>query len=312
MLGLERTAAVDAEVVGLAVGERGQFDADFFQVEACDFFVEPFWEDVYGGLVEVAIFPQVKLSQHLIGEAVGQDETWMSCGASEVHQTSLGQNENFVSIGESVFVDLRLDVGALDAGLTVEEVHLDLVIEVADVADDGLVFHPLHVFEGDNVHVSGCGYVDVAATKGFLDGGDFVAFHRGLQRVDGVDFRHDDACALSAEGLGAAFADIAVAADDGHLTGDHDVDGTVESVYEGVSATVEVIELRFCDGIVHIERRDEEFALLLEFVEAVDTGGGFFGHAAPFLHHRAPIDGIFAVDVFEEIFDDGFFGAFRG
>ena len=285
MLGLERTAAVDAEVVGLAVGERGQFDADFFQVEACNFFVETFREDVYGGLVEVAIFPQIKLSQHLIGEAVGHDETGMSCGASEIHQPSFGQHKNLVTIGEAVFVDLRLDVGALHAGLTVEEVHLDLVIEVADVADDGLVFHPLHVFEGDDVHVPGGGDVDVAAAEGFLDGGDFVAFHRGLQRVDGVDFGHDDAGALSAEGLGAAFADIAVSADDGDLTGDHDVDGAVESVHEGVAAAVEVVELRLRDGIVHVERGDEEFALLLEFVEAVDACGGFFGHAAPIFHY---------------------------
>ena len=145
MLWLERTAAVNAEVVGLAVGERGQFDADFFQVEASNFFVETFWEDVYGGLVEVAIFPQIKLSQHLIGEAVGHDETGMSCCASEVDQPTFGQHENLVTIGEAVFVDLRFDVGALHAGFAIEEIHLDFVIEVADVADDGLVFHPLHV-----------------------------------------------------------------------------------------------------------------------------------------------------------------------
>ena len=31
---------------------------------------------------------------------------------------------------------------ALDAGRLVEPVHLDLVVEVADVADDRLVLHP--------------------------------------------------------------------------------------------------------------------------------------------------------------------------
>ena len=33
----------------------------------------------------------------------------------------------------------------------VQAVHLDLVVEVADVADDGLVLHLLHVLERDDV-----------------------------------------------------------------------------------------------------------------------------------------------------------------
>ena len=59
----------------------------------------------------------------------------MTRGAAEVDQTALGQDEDRVAVGESVLVDLRLDgrlhgVGGVQAG------HLDLVVEVADVADD--------------------------------------------------------------------------------------------------------------------------------------------------------------------------------
>jgi len=49
--------------------------------------------------------------------------------------------------GEGVLVDLRLDVEALHVRAGVELVDLDLVVEVADVADDGLVLHRLHVLE---------------------------------------------------------------------------------------------------------------------------------------------------------------------
>jgi hypothetical protein len=35
-----------------------------------------------------------------------------------------------------------------------ELLHLDLVVEVADVADDRLVLHPLHVLERDDVLVA--------------------------------------------------------------------------------------------------------------------------------------------------------------
>ena len=43
-------------------------------------------------------------------------------------------------------------------------------------------------------------------------GGDFVAFHRGLERVDRIDLGDDDAGALAAQRLRAALADVAVAA----------------------------------------------------------------------------------------------------
>jgi hypothetical protein len=36
-----------------------------------------------------------------------------------------------------------------------------------------------------------------------------VTLHRGLQRVDGIDFRDDDARALALKGLRAALADVA-------------------------------------------------------------------------------------------------------
>ena len=46
---------------------------------------------------------------------------------------------------------------------------------------------------------------------------DLVALHRGLQRADRVDLGDDHAGALAAQRLGAALADVAVAADDATL-----------------------------------------------------------------------------------------------
>ena len=59
-----------------------------------------------------------------------------------------------------------------DARRVVELVDLDLVVEVADVADDGLVLHLRHVLERDDVAVAGGGDVDVAAAEGVFDGSD--------------------------------------------------------------------------------------------------------------------------------------------
>ncbi len=103
-------------------------------------------------------------------------------------------------------------LSALHAVSRVQTVHLDFVVEVADVADNCLILHVLHVLERDDVHVAGGGDVDVAAAQGVFDGGDFEAFHGGLQRVDRIDFRHDHACAHAAQRVRRAFADVAVSA----------------------------------------------------------------------------------------------------
>ena len=125
----------------------------------------------------------------------------------------------------------------------VEAVHLDLVVEVADVADDGLVLHLLHVLERDDVAVAGAGDVDVAAAQRVLDGGDFEAFHGGLQGVDGVDLGDDHARAHAAQRVRRALAHVAVAADHRDLAGHHDVGGALDAVGQRFAAAVEIVEL---------------------------------------------------------------------
>src|SRR6266404_2533725 len=123
----------------------------------------------------------------------------MAGGAAEVHEPSFGQQEYFVAVRKGVLIYLRLDVRALHVLGVVERVDLNLIIEVADVGDDGLIFHPLHVIERDDVEVAGGGNVNVAAAERVLDGGDFVAFHGGLQRVDRIDLGDNDAGPLSTQ-----------------------------------------------------------------------------------------------------------------
>lgn len=68
MLGFKRPVDWDAEVIGLLLGELGELGADFFEVQTGDFFVEFLGEDVDADFVFVAVFPEIELSEHLIGE----------------------------------------------------------------------------------------------------------------------------------------------------------------------------------------------------------------------------------------------------
>src|SRR5205085_6792114 len=108
----------------------------------------------------------------------------------------------------------------------------------------------LHVLDGDDVQITRRGDEEVGALDHVLKRIHLVAFHRRLQRADGIDLRHDDATALAAERLRAAFADLTEAAHDRDLAAEHDVGSAADAVDERVAATVDVVELALGDGVV--------------------------------------------------------------
>lgn len=64
---------------------------------------------------------------------------------------------------------LRLDVLALHAGPVDEAGHVDLVVKVTDVADDGVILHLGHVLGHQNVFVAGGGDEDVCLVDDILE-----------------------------------------------------------------------------------------------------------------------------------------------
>ncbi len=294
----------DADVVGLVLGEGRELHTDLGEVQAGDFFVELLRQDGDADFAAVLGFPEFDLGECLVGEAVAHHEARVAGGAAEVHEAAFSQHEDAVASWEGVLVHLGLDVEALHVRAGVELIDLDLVIKVADVADDGLVFHGFHVLKADDVLVACGGDVDVAGAEGVLDGHDTITFHGCLKRTDGVDFGDDDLSAHSAKSCCATFADIAVTADDTHFASDHDVGGTLDAVEKGFAAAVEVIELGLGDAVVHIDGREEQLASSRHFIKAMHASGGLFGDALQIFDDRVEDAGLVLGDVLEEVLDD--------
>ena len=181
---------------------------------------------------------------------------------------------------------------------------LDLVVEVADVADDGLVLHPAHVLGGDDVLVAGGRDIDVGDREGVLDGHHPVTRHAGLEGADRVDLGHADLGALAGQRLGRALADVAEAADQRHLAGDHDVGRALDAVDQRLAAAVDVVELRLGDRVVDVDCRHQQFAALGHLVETVDAGGGLLRDAFPLGNHVVPAPGRNTLHFLEELVDD--------
>src|SRR5699024_7262994 len=177
------------------------------------------------------------------------------------------------------FVDLGLDLDLLRPRQSGEPGQVDLVVEVADVADDGAGFERLQHLDADDASVPGRRDDDVGLRGHLGEVIDLVAVHRRLQGADGIDLGDDDACALSAQGFGRSLAHVTVADDHGDLAADEHIGGAVEAIGQGMADAVAVVELRFRHRVVDVDRRERQSALLGQAVDAVDPGGGLLGHA---------------------------------
>ena len=113
----------------------------------------------------------------------------MAGGTAEIHEAAFGQQDDALAIRENDVVDLRLDVLPL---VFLEVGDIDFVVEVTDVADDGLVSHAVHLRAGDNVVVARRRDDDVDLVTNVVEVDDAVAFHRRLQCADRIDLGNPD------------------------------------------------------------------------------------------------------------------------
>lgn len=143
---------------------------------------------------------------------------------------------------------------------------------------------------------------DVTATSGgdenltnggsLLHGGDLVAGHGGLESVDGINLGNNDTSTHAVQGHGAALADITETSNNGDLASNHDIGGTLDTVNEGLTAAVQVVELGLGNGVVDVDGGDEELVVLEHAVEVVDTSGGLLRDTIAALEHL----GVLGVD----------------
>lgn len=282
------------------------------QVQQSDLLVEDLGKSVhanveFAGSSELDVFlaeslvlslEQHDLSQHLVGERAGHDEGRVTSGTTQVDEATLSEEDDVAPAGHLEAVDLGLDV--LDGlGVLLEPGDVDLDVEVADVADDGVVAHGLEVLANDNVTAAGGGDEDLADGGSFLHGDDLVTRDGSLKSVDGIDLGDQDTSTHTVKSSNTALSDITVAGDDGNLTSNHDIGSALDTVDEGFPASVKVVELRLGDGVVDVDGRAEKTVVLVleHSVEVVDTSSGLLGDTVAVLEHL----GVFLVNESSEI-----------
>lgn len=306
---LEGTLDGEAEVLSLDLSEGGELGVDVLKVEKSDLLVEDLGKDVdtngHDTVLEltntltlasaseldvllaeslVAGLEQHDLGKDLVGEGAGHDEGRVAGSTAKVDETALCEEDDVTAGRHEETVDLGLDV--LDrCGVLLQPGNVDLNVEVTNVADNGVLGHGLEVLANKDVTAAGGGDEDLTDRSGLLHGSDLVARDGGLESVDGVDLSDENAGTHGVEGLGATLTDITETGNNGDLTSDHDIGGTLDTVDEGLTAAVKVVELGLGDGVVDVDGGDEEVLVLEHLVEVVDTSGGLLRDTVAVLEH---------------------------
>ena len=190
---------------------------------------------------------------------------------------------------EIPLVELRLDVASLGLPTLLQLLqpsHVDLVVEVTDVANNRLVLHLEHVLGIDDVLVPRRCDENVRSGNKVFDSLDFIAFHRRLQCTNRIDFGDDHAATLTSQRLATTLAHVPISANNRDLARKHHVRRTIQSVNQRVTATVQIVELALRHRVVDVDRWEQQFTLRSHLIQTLDTRGGFFRYPTNGFAHR--------------------------
>ena len=126
-----------ADVIGLLLAHNLQLHTDFLEVQTGHFLVEVLGQGVHLVLVVRSILPKLNLSNGLVGKAGAHYEGWVPGGATEVHQTAFGQQDDVLAF-DGVLVYLRLDVVMARTVVLFEPGYINLIVKVSNVTDDAI------------------------------------------------------------------------------------------------------------------------------------------------------------------------------
>merc|ERR1712232_767976 len=305
-LRLEWPSDLDADIVCLLLRERREFGTERGEVQSSHLLIKLLGQQIDVVLVALALLPilqQVELTKHLVGEGARHHERRVPSGTTEVKEAARGEDNNPVAIWEDKTIHLRFDVLDLDAWEPLEFCHLYLVVEMANVTNNGVILHFLHVLQPDDIEVACSSDEDINLANYRLERSHLEALHARLQSADRITFRNHDTSASTTHRKGRAFAHVAVAADKHTLTTNHHIGGAHDSVGKRVTATIHVVKLGLCHAIVHVDCGKEQLTLGSHLLQPVHTSSGFFANAMASPRHPRVLGLIRWDGVFQQLQD---------
>ena len=107
--------------------------------------------------------------------------------------------------------------------------------------------------------------------------------------------------------MSAPFTYIPITGYDYDFTCNHDIGSAFDTVSQRFATTVQIVEFGFCNGIIYVNGRYQQFAFFHHLIQAVYTGCCFFGNTFHLGNSTMPAGIIFGQDAMKGIQDNLFF-----
>ena len=223
----------------------------------------------------------------------------MAHGVAEIHEAPFGKQDEVVHRVVAAEHLMHLVLHFLPAPVVAHVGGVDLVVEVADVADDGAALEARQHGRVADARVAGAGHqqirlpqqpaVDVVDAPGVVAvevGRDHLeAVHAGLHGADRIHLHDARDHPLLAQARSGALADVAVADHQGALASEQHVGRPLHRVVQAVAAAVAVVVLGLGHRVVHVDRRNLQLVLGEHVQQTMHAGGGLLAHAVDAVEH---------------------------
>src|SRR5690554_3557885 len=113
----------------------------------------------------------------------------------------------------------------------VEPSHINFIVEVANIADDGLISHCPEMLFGNDVFVACSSHNNICLFNSIFHLLHRITVHSSLQCTDWIDFGDNYACAGTAKGSSGTFTYISIPSYYGHFTRHHHICSSPNSIY---------------------------------------------------------------------------------
>src|SRR5690606_32076363 len=206
-----------------------------FQMKFCDFFIQMFGQHVNVVLVPVAVFPKLYLGQRLVGERIAHHKAWVPGCTSQIYQATFSKNYNVLAV-YSVFINLWFYLIFGMSVIFVQPRHVDLVVKVANIANDRLVLQHFKMFGTNNILISGSSDYHVGLWDNGFQSLYLKSVHSRLKGTDWIDFCNgNDRTGSFKRGRGA-LSYIPITGYDNPFPGQHGIRSPADGIYGAFTA----------------------------------------------------------------------------
>merc|ERR1712087_190736 len=144
-----------------------------------NFLVQMFWQYVNFArfvFTVLVVTPEFNLSQSLVTETVTHNKTWVSGGATQIDQSSTGQNNDMSSAGYSVPINLWFDI--LFAGTVFfQPWNIDFAIKMSNVTNNSVFWQFFKMVSLNDSLATGGGNNQISSMCNIIKSGNFKSLH---------------------------------------------------------------------------------------------------------------------------------------